>query len=178
MFFRAAVLSLLGCMILLHVESEVRHAHDAAAAPSVTLVAPPPAQAFPAPLWVQPPEPPSPAEPPAMASLVAPETRLIDVRGSEIDHALAGDWQRAARIVPHLSDGRRDGLKLYAVRPGGLFDLLGLRNGDLLVAVDDLPVDRAETALALPGRAAEAGWVDLSVERHGLPVRIVVLIHR
>ncbi len=184
MFYRAAVLTLLGALVLLQVDSEVRRV---AAFPFVPAVATAiPAASGPAAPVSPPPVPPAAtpfavtgaASAPAHA-LVAPETRLVDISGAELDRLFTEtDPAHAARIVPHLHDGHRCGVKLYAIRPGSLFEAIGLRNGDVLIGIDDAGVDDAEHLTALPGRLVEAPWIDLSVLRRGLPLRIVVLVHR
>jgi len=42
------------------------------------------------------------------------------------------------RIVPSID--RRDGIKLYAIRPGSAFEGLGFRNGDVVRTVDGVPL--------------------------------------
>ncbi len=41
----------------------------------------------------------------------------------------------AARLVPREKDGKLGGLAIYAVVPGSRWDLLGLKNGDLITKV-------------------------------------------
>lgn len=184
MFFRAAVLTLLGALVLLHVDSEVRRV---AAFPFVPAVATAiPAASGPAAPVSPPPVPPaatlsavSGAASAQAHALVAPETRLVDISGAELDRLFTEtDPARAARIVPHLHDGHRCGVKLYAIRPGSLFEAVGLRNGDVVVAIDDIALDGGELMAGLPARLVDAPWIDLSVLRRGLPLRIVVLVHR
>ena len=64
------------------------------------------------------------------------------VERAALEHALACPEvvARSARIIPVLTDGRPRGLRLYAIRPGSPAALLGLRNGDTVLAIDDLPV--------------------------------------
>lgn len=67
------------------------------------------------------------------------------------DAALSNPMQyaKAARIVPTLHSGRPSGFKLYAVRPGSVYQQLGLHNGDTIVAINDLDLLSAEKALTL-----------------------------
>jgi type II secretory pathway component PulC len=111
--------------------------------------------------------------------MVAPETRLVDISGQELDRLFTEtEPTRAARIVPSLTNGRPSGVKLYAIRPGSLFAALGLRNGDTLVTVDDVDVMQPEAIEKLADLTTEASWIDLLVMRKGYPLRIVVLVHR
>lgn len=66
------------------------------------------------------------------------------------DDALSAPMQyaKAARIVPALHNGPL-GFKLYAIRPGSIFARLGIHNGDIIVAINDLDLFSAEKALTL-----------------------------
>jgi general secretion pathway protein C len=59
--------------------------------------------------------------------------------------ALAGQL----RVVPHKdSSGAVDGYRLSAIRRGSLFDKLGIKNGDIVHAVNGTPLTSTEGALA------------------------------
>ena len=170
MFFRATVLSLLGCLFFLQTLAHVRQAvsdhrcasshapvrtidHRATAAPPRSTVAVRRA----------------PVE-------LAPATRLVDVKATELVR-WASEGTPGARMVPAFRDGAPEGLKLYAIRPGSLFHALGLEAGDTLRAVNGMPV------LADPGRLVQAlsfeprRFIDLELKRAGEPLRIAVLVH-
>jgi S1-C subfamily serine protease len=68
------------------------------------------------------------------------------------------------RIVPALD--RRDGIKLYAVRPGSPFEQLGVRNGDLIRAVDGVPLVAARLRESLEPLAARTVHT-VELERDG-----------
>jgi len=51
--------------------------------------------------------------------------------------------------VPHKgSDGEVDGYRLSAIRRGSLFDKLGIKNGDVVHAVNGLPLTNMEGAMS------------------------------
>lgn len=84
-----------------------------------------------------------------------------------------------ARILPSLKDGQLRGLKFYAIRPGSLPRQLGLKNGDLLTAINGVPVTSIRgvtTAEALMQQLSvrEHPVFSLAIERKGEPVRITV----
>ena len=64
---------------------------------------------------------------------------MYQVRQSLIDCLLANprDLLASARLVPHLDDGGAAGVRILAIRPGSVPDLLGLENGDVLRRLDD-----------------------------------------
>ncbi len=54
------------------------------------------------------------------------------------------------RVVPHKdSSGNIDGFRLSAIRKGSLFEKLGIKNGDILHAVNGSPLTSTEGALSL-----------------------------
>ncbi|WAS96181.1 hypothetical protein [Nannocystis punicea] len=84
-----------------------------------------------------------------------------------------------ARILPSLKDGQMRGLKFYAIRSGSLPNVLGLKNGDLLTAVNGVPINReggmsiAETLVELI-RDRERPIIRLEIERKGQPVAVAI----
>ena len=48
------------------------------------------------------------------------------------------------RFVPHIATGQAVGLKVYGVRRGSYYAELGLQNGDLLLAVNGLPLSQPD----------------------------------
>ncbi|WP_224193898.1 PDZ domain-containing protein [Nannocystis pusilla] len=88
-------------------------------------------------------------------------------------------FSHQARILPSLKDGQLRGLKFYAIRPGSLPRQLGLKNGDLLTAINGVPVTSSQgvaTADALMQllHDREHPVFSLAIERKGEPVRITV----
>ena len=130
MFFKVAVVSLLGYLALL--------------APTVPVAVPVPVPlatradaAAPVPVPV-----PAPLPPPAPMVVVVPAvasgTRVVDVRRADLERTLA--VAQSARVVPTLRDGKLIGVKLYAIRPGSPLAAIGLENGDTLRAINDIPL--------------------------------------
>ena len=149
MFFKAAVVSLLGYIALVHTPSPLPEA----AAP--VAYGPPPA-------------------PMVVVPATASETRVVDVRRSDLEQAIS---QQAVRAVPVLRSGSASGVKLYAIRPLSPFAALGLENGDTLLAVNDVPITLAGASLELYRQWTQADHIDLDIVRRGQPVRILVLVH-
>ncbi len=52
-----------------------------------------------------------------------------------------------ARLQPHLVDGKQEGFILKEVRPGGIYDSIGLRNEDVLLRINEFTIDKPESAL-------------------------------
>jgi kynurenine formamidase len=83
---------------------------------------------------------------------------------------------RSARLVPSVIDGRAAGFKLYAIRPGSVFNLLGLENGDTLSAVNGRSITSPEHALEAYAALRGARGLTLSVIRRGKPLTLEWLI--
>ena len=76
---------------------------------------------------------------------------------------------REARIVQNFSDGRTNGFKLFGIRRGGLFELMGLRNGDVVSGIDEHPLTDPEAAMEIYGNIAERDRFSIQVHRRGEP---------
>jgi general secretion pathway protein C len=75
-----------------------------------------------------------------------------------------------ARLLPSQKDGRVEGFRASEVKPGGVFAMIGIRNGDVIQRLNDLPMDSPDKALqsfvALKGQ----NRLKLDVIRDGQPV--------
>jgi len=58
-----------------------------------------------------------------------------------------------ARIVPFMENGETRGIKLYSIRPGSLYQLLGIKNGDVIYKINGTPIISPETALRVYEKA-------------------------
>jgi general secretion pathway protein C len=52
-----------------------------------------------------------------------------------------------ARLQPNITDGRQEGFILREVRGGGIYQSLGLQNGDVLLRINDYNISNPENAL-------------------------------
>ncbi|MFT3692851.1 MAG: type II secretion system protein GspN [Kofleriaceae bacterium] len=82
---------------------------------------------------------------------------------------------KGARVVPAMKDGKADGFKLYAIKPGSLYEHLGFTNGDTISTVDGASLASADSALEAYQRVvglAAGSKVEIVVIRKGAPVTI------
>ncbi len=82
----------------------------------------------------------------------------------------------SARIVPATRDGRVDGYKLYAIRPGSLFDRLHFQNGDTLQTVNGMDVTTPDKALTTYAAAHRTNSLEVGLRRRGAPLTIGVAL--
>ncbi len=72
-----------------------------------------------------------------------------------------------ARLTPNLVEGKVNGFRITEIRRRGVFDAIGLKNGDILVSVNGYAIDGPEKAVqVLSGLKGETN-IDLDVIRRG-----------
>ncbi|MGD0584672.1 MAG: type II secretion system protein GspC [Oryzomonas sp.] len=75
-----------------------------------------------------------------------------------------------ARLLPSQKDGKVEGFRVSEVKPNGVFGMVGMKNGDILLRLNDFPVDSPDKALqsfiALKGQSR----LKLDLIRDGQPV--------
>jgi len=84
---------------------------------------------------------------------------------------------RQVRIVPHLSEGKCIGFKLFAVRTSGIFAAAGLRSGDIVTRVNGVALDspgKLDSKVLLP---AGADRLEVELLRNGETLKLVYLLH-
>ncbi len=74
-----------------------------------------------------------------------------------------------ARLLPSQKDGRVEGFRASEVKPNGVFSMIGIKNGDVLLRLNDFPMDSPDKALqsfiALKGQ----NRLKLDIIRDGQP---------
>lgn len=74
-----------------------------------------------------------------------------------------------ARLLPSQKDGKVEGFKASEVKPNGVFSMIGIKNGDVLLRLNDSPMDSPDKALqsfiALKGQ----NRLKLDIIRDGQP---------
>lgn len=86
------------------------------------------------------------------------------------------DLATQARIMPSIKDGEARGFKFYGIRPGSLPRLLGLKNGDLLTAINGISLTSTDSTLSAYSRLRAASEFELTIERKGEPVALHLTI--
>ena len=74
---------------------------------------------------------------------------------------------RSARIVPSVRNGKPDGFKLYAIRPGSVYSLIGMQNGDTIHAINGHAITTPDKALAVYTQVRTASHLSISFSRRG-----------
>lgn len=75
------------------------------------------------------------------------------------------------RILPAYKDGHPEGFKLFAIRPGSLFSLLGMVSGDVVRRINGFEMNTPANALEAYTRLRDANRIDVDLERNGSSIR-------
>jgi general secretion pathway protein C len=110
--------------------------------------------------------------------------KKIDDNNYEIDKSLVAkvlenpmSVAKGARVVPAIKNGKPDGFKLYAIKPGSLIDRLGFKNGDTLRAINGFALTSADKALEAYAKVRDATEIQVTVGRAGQNVTLTYRIH-
>ena len=72
-----------------------------------------------------------------------------------------------ARIVPHFVNGKGAGFKLYSIRPGSLYSMIGIRNGDVIQQINGNMINSPDKALEAYSTLKSARRISIDVLRRG-----------
>jgi general secretion pathway protein C len=95
---------------------------------------------------------------------------VIDQRALNAALDNIGQAMTDARLLPSQKEGKVEGFRASEVKPSGVFAMIGIKNGDVLVRLNDFPIDSPDKALqsfiALKGQ----NRLKLDMIRDGRPV--------
>lgn len=94
---------------------------------------------------------------------------LVDRR--EIEQVIANLNQviTQARAVPVLADGKSSGFKLFSIRPGSIFEKVGLEDGDIVQKVNDTELTDPSKAVGLLEEIQSMAQIRVNFVRSGKP---------
>lgn len=72
-----------------------------------------------------------------------------------------------ARVRPHYSNGRPDGLSISRIRPGSLFQKLGLNNGDVIQGINNRQIKGPDDIMSFYQKLKIGSGVSLDINRRG-----------
>lgn len=99
----------------------------------------------------------------------APGAFTIDQRALNSALENLGQVMTDARLLPSLKDGKVEGFRVSEVKPSGVFAMLGIRNGDVLHRINDLPIDSPERAIQSLAALKGQNRIRLEMTRDGQP---------
>ena len=77
-----------------------------------------------------------------------------------------------ARLLPNMVAGAQKGFRVLEIKRGGLYENLGLANGDVLLAINDFRLSSPESALQAFTTLQGASSIKLEVERAGKKISL------
>ena len=72
-----------------------------------------------------------------------------------------------ARFIPNVVDGRQQGFILRELKPGGIYQSLGLQNEDILLRINEYDISTPDTALQAFIALRGLDRADLDIVRNG-----------
>ena len=107
-------------------------------------------------------------EPPqtSFARKVGEQEYILD--GRRVQKSLENPEQilTDARLLPNFVDGRQAGFKISEVIPEGIYDSLGIKNGDILLRVNGLEISNPEVAIQAMSALKGMNRVNLDIIRN------------
>jgi general secretion pathway protein C len=132
------------------------------------------------------PSPPSPSlapEPQATGKLDLSGIKKLDATHIEIPHTLVQAMlaepmavMHSIRVVATPNEAHPTGYKLYAIRPGSLWDLAGLANGDTLLTVAGQALTSPDDALTVVATLQTATAFTVTLTRKGKPLTLEYVV--
>jgi len=102
----------------------------------------------------------------SFAKKIGEKEYLLDQR--KVQQALNSPEQilTDARLLPNIKNGVQEGFSISEVRPGGLYESLGLRNGDILLRINNLEISKPEVAIQAMSALRGMNTVNLDIIRN------------
>ena len=94
---------------------------------------------------------------------------VIKVKKTDIDKAFKnmGKMLAQVRIRPYFSSGKPDGFMVSRIKPGSIFQKMGMQNGDIIQSVNDQPIKSPDEMLKLYNGLKSGSAISLNIKRKG-----------
>ena len=113
--------------------------------------------------------PPPAVQPGTLASQVGAGSYVVDQRALNAALDNIGQAMTDARLLPSMKDGKVEGFKVSEVKPAGIFGMIGIKNGDVLLKMNDFPIDSPEKAIQSFVSLKGQNKIRLDLVRDGQP---------
>ena len=94
---------------------------------------------------------------------------VVDQRALNAALDNIGQAMTDARLLPSVKDGKVEGFRASEVKPQGIFGTVGIRNGDVLMRINDFPIDSPEKAIQAFVTLKGQNRIKLDLVRDGQP---------
>lgn len=112
---------------------------------------------------------------PAQQGVIAATTGgsgIIDQRALNAALDNIGQAMTDARLLPSVKDGKVEGFRVSEVKPQGVFAAVGLKNGDVLLKINEFPIDSPEKAIQSFMTLKGQNRIKLDLLRDGAPTSL------
>lgn len=104
-----------------------------------------------------------------LASQTGAGSYVIDQRSLNAALDNIGQAMTDARLLPSTKDGKVEGFRVSEVKPQGIFGTVGIKNGDVLLRMNDFPIDSPEKAIQSFASLKGQSRIRLDLIRDGQP---------
>ncbi len=106
---------------------------------------------------------------PVPSAVPEPIQREMTIDRAMVEDAInnIGELMKQVRIRPYFENGQPAGLSLTGVRPNSIFQKMGIRSGDVLLAVDGEEIRSVDDVVNLYEKIGAADGVGLQIKRRG-----------
>ena len=104
-----------------------------------------------------------------LAAQVGAGSYVIDQRALNAALDNIGQAMTDARLLPSMKDGKVEGFRVSEVKPAGIFGMVGLNNGDVLLKINDFPIDSPDKAIQSFVTLKGQSRIRLDLVRDGRP---------
>jgi general secretion pathway protein C len=80
-----------------------------------------------------------------------------------------GQAMTDARLLPSMKDNKVEGFRISEVKPAGVFGMIGIKNGDVLLRLNDFAIDSPEKAIQSMASLKGQTRLKLDLIRDGQP---------
>lgn len=108
----------------------------------------------------------------SLAQQVGAGSYVIDQRALNASLDNIGQAMTDARLLPSMKDGKVEGFKASEVKPAGIFGMVGIKNGDVLLSINDFPIDSPEKAIQSLVSLKGQSRIKLDIIRNGQPATL------
>ncbi|SNZ06459.1 type II secretion system protein C (GspC) [Persephonella hydrogeniphila] len=103
----------------------------------------------------------------SVKSMMSEEIVKVDRRFIQEKTADIGNLLKDVLLVPEIKNGETIGFRFRYIKPKSVLYRLGLRSGDLIISVNDMPVRTAEEAFKIYNMLRNEEYVKVVIERRG-----------
>ena len=104
-----------------------------------------------------------------LASQTGAGNYIVDQRALNAALDNIGQAMTDARLLPSMKDGKVEGFRASEVKPQGIFGTIGIKNGDVLLRMNDFPIDSPEKAIQSLASLKGQSRIKLDLIRNGQP---------